>query len=215
MPYIGNIPTQESISDRKSYTGDGTRTVFGILYTSNMVDVFQNGIKLKENADYTTNDSGNYITFVVAPESGDVIDLIGYNEITDLARSSYVRENFTASAGQTQFNLNSNISGSDKINVYLNGLRLADADYTIDYINNRINFASGRTLDDVVAVEINTPGWRSDNHNARNEKAYHPLFSTPDTINEDLYIPAGENGMMVGPVTINSVITVDGTFTVV
>lgn len=215
MPYIGNIPVQESISDRKSYTGDGTRTVFGILYTTNMVDVFQNGIKLKENADYTTNDSGNYITFVVAPESGDVIDLIGYNEITDLARSSYVRENFTASAGQTQFNLNSNISGSDKINVYLNGLRLADADYTIDYINNRINFASGRTLDDVVAVEITLPGFRSDIHFTRGDKVHHLGWANPSTLYADVTIDADENAMMVGPLTVESIITVNGTLTVI
>lgn len=215
MPYIGNTPTQESISDRMSYTGSGTRTVYGIRYTSNMVDVFQNGIKLRENTDYTVNDSGNYITFVIAPESGDIIDLIGYNEITDLARSSYVRENFTATSGQTQFNLDSNISGSDKLNVYLNGLRLSDADFTIDYINKRIVFAAGRTVDDVVSVEILFPGFRSDMHFTRGDKVHHLGWTNPNTLYADVTIDADENAMMVGPLTVESIITVNGTLTIV
>ena len=46
MPFIGNQPTSETIADHKTYTGDGTRTVFGVQYTGNFVSVYQNGIKL-------------------------------------------------------------------------------------------------------------------------------------------------------------------------
>src|SRR6056300_1455738 len=159
MPFIGNQPTSETIADHKTYTGDGTRTIFGVQYTANFVSVYQNGIKLTENNDYTINDSGNYITFVLAPELGDTISLVGENEITDLARSSYVRESFTSTASQTIFQLNSNIKASDRINVFLNGLKLSEIDYTLDYTNNRVTFASGRAVNDVVAVEIFTPGF--------------------------------------------------------
>lgn len=215
MPYFGNTPTQETISDRKSYTGDGTRTIFGVQYVSNFVSVYQNGIKVVETTDYTIDASGTFITFVNAPESGDAIDLVGINEITDLARSSYVRETFTATASQTQFNLDSNISASDKINVHLNGIRLSEIDYTLDYTNNRVTFASGRTLDDTVAVEIVAPGFRSDSHFTRGDKAHHLGVANPSTLNNDITIDADENAMMVGPLTINSVVTVNGNLTIV
>ena len=64
-------------------------------------------------------------------------------------------------------------------------------------------------------VEVISPGFRSSMHNAKNEKAYHPMFSTPDEINSDIVIPEGENAMLVGPVTLNGVITLNGTLTVV
>ena len=215
MPYFGNTPTQETISDRKSYTGDGTRTIFGVQYVSNFVSVYQNGIKVVETTDYTIDASGTFITFVNAPESGDAIDLVGINEITDLARSSYVRETFTATASQTQFNLDSNISASDKINVHLNGIRLSEIDYTLDYTNNRVTFASGRAVNDVIAIEIVFPGFRSDSHFTRGDKAHHLGVANPSSLNNDVTIDADENAMMVGPLTINSVVTVNGNLTIV
>jgi len=215
MPFIGNQPTSETIADHKTYTGDGTRTVFGVQYTGNFVSVYQNGIKLTENNDYTINDSGVYITFAIAPELGDTISLVGENEITDLARSSYVRESFTSTASQTIFQLNSNIKTSDRINVFLNGLKLSEIDYTLDYTNNRVTFASGRAVNDVVAVEIFTPGFRSGIHPATGEKAVHQGVANPSTLNNDITIDADENAMMVGPLTINSVVTVNGNLTIV
>lgn len=215
MPFIGNQPTSETIADHKTYTGDGTRTVFGVQYTGNFVSVYQNGLKLTENNDYTINDSGVYITFTIAPELGDTISLVGENEITDLARSSYVRESFTSTASQTIFQLNSNIKASDRINVFLNGLKLSEIDYTLDYTNNRVTFASGRAVNDVVAVEIFTPGFRSDSHFTRGDKAHHLGVANPSSLNNDVTIDADENAMMVGPLTINSVVTVNGNLTIV
>ena len=108
MPYIGNQPTTETVQDSRSYTGDGTRTVFGVKYNSNFVSVFQNGIKLNEGTDYNIHAEGTMITFVAAPESGDIVNVVGTNELTDIARSSYMRETFTSTAGQTDFSVTQN-----------------------------------------------------------------------------------------------------------
>ena len=215
MPFIGNQPSSETISDRKSYTGNGTQTIYGVQYASNFVSVFQNGIKLIENNDYTLDSSGNHITFVTAPESGDKIDLVGTNEITDLARSSLIRESFTSTTGQTQFNLNTNISVSDRITVYLNGIRLTELDYTLDFTNNRVTFSTGRPVDDTVAVEIVSPGFRSSSHFTRGDKAHHLGIANPSTLVNNITIENTENAMLVGPLTINSIVTVNATLTVV
>ena len=36
MPYIGNQIALEDTQDRKAYTGDGSRTVFGITFSDNL-----------------------------------------------------------------------------------------------------------------------------------------------------------------------------------
>jgi len=215
MPYIGNLPAQESIQDKRTYTGNGTNTVFGVTYTGGLVQVYQNGIKLRETTDYTLDSSGLFVTFTVAPESGDTIDLIGTNDITDLARSSYVRESFTSTANQTVFTLNSNISASDKINVHINGMRLKETDYTLNFTNNTVTFALGRQINDVIAVEIVTPGFRTDQHFTRGDKAHHLGFANPTTLLGDITVDTGENALIVGPVTINSVVTVNGNLTII
>lgn len=215
MPFIGNQPAQEAIQDKRTYTGNGTNTVYGVTYTGGLVQVYQNGIKLRETTDYTLDSSGLFVTFTVAPESGDTIDLIGTNDITDLARSSYVRESFTSTANQTVFTLNSNISASDKINVHINGIRLKETDYTLSYTANTVTFAAGRQADDVVAVEIVTPGFRTDQHFTRGDKAHHLSFANPTTLYGDVTVDDGENALMVGPITINSVVTVNGNLTII
>ena len=215
MPYIGNLPSQESIQDKRTYTGNGTNAVYGVTYTGGLVQVYQNGIKLRETTDYTLDNSGLFVTFTVAPESGDTIDLIGTNDITDLARSSYVRESFTSTANQTVFTLNSNFSASDKINVHINGMRLKETDYTLNFTNNTVTFALGRQINDVIAVEIVTPGFRTDQHFTRGDKAHHLGFANPTTLLGDITVDTGENALIVGPVTINSVVTVNGNLTII
>lgn len=214
MPFIGNQPAQEKIQDHRSYTGDGVRTAFGVQYEGGAVLVFQNGVKLKETEDYLLDSLGTYVTFVDAPVANDVIDLYGTSEITDLSRSTYAKETFTAVKYQTNFQVHNPISPVERINVYVNGLRLSEVDFSIDYVNKTI-IIEERDTDDIVMVEVISPGFRSSMHNAKNEKAYHPMFSTPDEINSDIVIPEGENAMLVGPVTLNGVITLNGTLTVV
>ena len=75
MPYIGNQIALEDTQDRKSYTGDGSRTVFGITFSDNLVQVYQNGILLKETNDYTV--SGGTITLDsnLTVAQNDIVDV--------------------------------------------------------------------------------------------------------------------------------------------
>ena len=215
MPYIGNQIALEDTQDRKAYTGDGSRTVFGITFSDSLVQVYQNGILLKETNDYTLDSGGTFVTFVVAPEAGDSIDLIGTTEITDLARNSFSKENITATSGQQHFTLTSNITGSDRLSVFLNGIRLHESDYVLTHSNNTITFSSGRVVGDILTAEIMSPGFRSPLHNQKNEKATHTAFASPSTLNTDVFVPSDENVMLIGPITVNGDIIVDGTLTVV
>lgn len=212
--FIGNQPGSEKIQDHKSYAGDGIRKFFAVAYQGNNVLVFLNGIKLKEGIDYHIEPTGAYVEFTLAPEIADSIDLYGASEVTDLSRSTYSKETFTAGAGQTMFQLLGQIAGGERINVYLNGLRLAESDYEIDYINKNITI-SPRLEGDIIFVEILQHGFRSSMHNAKNEKALHPMFATPSKVTQNILVPEGENAMLVGPIDLEGVIEVNGTLTIV
>ena len=41
------------------------------------------------------------------------------------------------------------------------------------------------------------------------------MMNNDDSIDEDVTIAAGRNAMVIGPVTVNAAITINGTFTVV
>ena len=165
MPFIGAPSPREeeifeTISDRKTYTGDGIKYIFGVNYYDNHISVFQNGLKLVEGIDYNITASGQFVTFTVPPESGDVIDLIGTVNVTNLAQSSYVRETFIALENQTSMVLSTNIDPTNKINLYYNGIRLAETDFSIAYANNTLTYANPSLADDVIAADVFVPGYR-------------------------------------------------------
>ena len=70
-------------------------------------------------------------------------------------------------------------------------------------------------LKNVIAVEIVTPGFRTDQHFTRGDKAHHLGFANPTTLLGDMTVDTGENALIVGPVTINSVVTVNGNLTII
>ena len=63
---------------RQQFTGDGSTTVFTVTggYTPNNLDVYLNGVKLRNGTDVTVT-NGSTFTFTTAPPNGDLIDVIG------------------------------------------------------------------------------------------------------------------------------------------
>ena len=212
---IGNQQTQvEKTQSHYTYQGNGQRKIFACTYSDNAVLVFLNGIKLKENIDYTIEDTGTFVTFSVPPENEDNVDIYGTNDVAGLSRSTLSKETFTADGTQEVFNLTSKLSGGERINVYLNGMRLHETDYKIDYSLKTITIeeiANG----DVVSIDIIQHGFRSSAHNTKAEVARHPMFITPNRVGADVVIKEGENGLLVGPVTIDANIDIEGTLTIV
>ena len=154
------------------------------------------------------------MTFGVAPEADDNIDIYGTNDVAALSRSTLTKETFTVDGDQEVFNLTSKLSGGERMNVYLNGMRLHETDYTIDYIAKTIevqDVAQG----DVISIDIIQHGFRSSAHNTKAEAARHPVFITPAIVSSDMVIKQGENALLVGPTEIQGHIEVEGTLTIV
>jgi len=74
---------------RQQYTGDGSTTVFTVTggYAIGNLDVFVNGVKVRDGSDVTTN-NGSTFTFTVAPANGALIDVVGSTTLTTVANAS-------------------------------------------------------------------------------------------------------------------------------
>jgi len=113
-----------TISDQyfTATAGQTTFTSYQDL-TNKSVQVFLNGIKLRGSTDFTIT-VPTTITLVEGAKSGDRLNLIvSYGNSLD-------EEYFTATQGQTSFELVGSLASSNNIKVYVNGVKLRT---TTDY----------------------------------------------------------------------------------
>jgi hypothetical protein len=167
VPAPGSITADMLASDvrgtnnRIIYTATAGQTVFNISYQVGYVDVYQNGVKLAP-ADFTAT-NGLSITLLVPAALNDTVECIGIGVFKYL-NANVVREVYTATAGQTVFNLtNAYTPGINNISVFMNGSKLVK---TNDYLETNptvITLTAGAAaqLNDELVFEIaqiNTTG---------------------------------------------------------
>jgi sugar lactone lactonase YvrE len=118
------------------FTADSGQTTFtGLNYTSGKIQVFLNGILLKDSDDYTAT-NGTSVSLTSGADSGNVLSIVGYETLPVAAATTITTFNYEADSGQTTFS-GADIDGASltytagKLNVYLNGILLIDSnDYT-------------------------------------------------------------------------------------
>lgn len=108
-----------------STTGDGTTNTFPISggFDSNRLNVFLNGVRAA-NSEIDIS-SGNSIIFNIPPALGVNIDAFGIKNLNPLA--SYVSDVFTGDGVTTVFNSSGQYL-SNRLSVYLNGVRMSSAE---------------------------------------------------------------------------------------
>lgn len=152
MSYIGNEPqSQAFLTDQ--FSGTGTQTAFTLSVapaTTSSILVSVTGV-LQDPSTYSI--SGTTLTFSTAPPAGSGNISVRYLGIpaSGITTEAYrtVTE-FTATAGQTTFNVPSYTMGY--INVYRNGARLGAADFTATS-GVTVVLASGASAGDLVTTE--------------------------------------------------------------
>lgn len=195
-----------------------TQTVFttSSAITSSLTDVYLNGIKLSVG-DYTINETAQTITLTTAAVQGDLLAVVSKTSVTATYQIYEHRQEFTVTdATQLSYTASSFLAASHT-DVYLNGIRLNRADYSIDNyvvtltdapnVNDILVVVSRNSLSD--AVKTGPTGGGTDE-----------IFWENDTVITTSYtIPVNKNAMSAGPITVANgvVITVpDGsTWTVV
>ena len=165
----GRVGTQQGLIETKYYftTATPTTTITGtddngvtLDYSVGGLDVYLNGILLKDSDDYSTN-AGTSVTFVSATDSNDLITLVNRKGI--IVSPTVKNYEFTADSDQTIFSgsdINSNtlsyVPGA--IQVYLNGIILRATDYAATN-GSSINLVTAANINDELVVSaFSNPG---------------------------------------------------------
>jgi hypothetical protein len=165
----GRVATQQGLIEAKYYytTPTPSTSITGtddngvtLDYSIGGLDVYLNGILLKDSDDYSTN-AGSAVTLVSSTDSNDIVTLINRKGVT--VTPNVVNYEFTATASQTLFSgsdINSNTLSyvPDAIQVYLNGILLRNTDFTA--INgSSIQLLTAATVNDELVVSaFSNPG---------------------------------------------------------
>ena len=128
-------------TSQQQYTGDGTTTVFTFTggYTANKLQVYLNGVLLRNGTEVTVT-SGSTFTITPAPVSGDLIDAIAFSNINSSGASTVVSQQFTANGTANSFTVTGGYIPSN-IQVYLNGVKQIPGTDVVITSGNTVNFA--------------------------------------------------------------------------
>ena len=169
----GRILTQRGLVESKYYftTPTPTTSITGtddngitLNYSDGFLDVYLNGILLKDSDDYSTN-AGTTVTLVSATDSNDLVTLINRKGV--VVTPNVKNYEFTASAGQTTFS-GADINGNTlayvpgAAQVFLNGILLRNVDYTGITGTSIVLVDSASLNDELVVSAFSNPGQNMD-----------------------------------------------------
>ena len=169
----GRVLTQRGLVESKYYftTPTPTTSITGaddnsntLDYSDGFLDVYLNGILLKDSDDYSTN-AGTTVTLVSATDSNDLVTLINRKGV--VVTPNVKNYEFTATAGQTSFSgsdVNSNtlsyVPGA--LQVHLNGILLRNTDFTATTGSSITLVDSASLNDELVVSAFSNPGQNMD-----------------------------------------------------
>lgn len=241
MAYIGVDPNVGDITFQ-TFTGDGSAVSFTLgqsVVSGEAILVIIGNIVQEPGVNKAYTAQGNTLTFSSAPANGDIIQVRYFGRAVDQP-TSYAMQLFkyVATANQTAFTGADNdgailaFSGND-VDVYLNGVHLDTSDFTCTN-GDTITLGTGAAVNDELVVrayrafsvtdtvskasggtfagEITAPQFQTTNTTVDTA-----AFRTNDqTVTENTTIGSTKNAMAIGPLTINSsvTLTVSGNLTI-
>jgi hypothetical protein len=121
------ITTDASARSILRYVATANQTTFTISggYTPGLTDVYRNGVKLDNSTDFTAT-NGTTIVLTNGASVNDVIEVYRYQTAFLANNALRVVTEFTATAGQTTFNVTYN---SGLVDVFYNGSKLLSTEY--------------------------------------------------------------------------------------
>ena len=143
-----------SLSSTFSGTDDNGRT---LQYAVGKIDVYLNGILLKDTDDYTATD-GTSVVLQTAPDSDDVLSVKKYFGTENTSQTlNITRFDYTATQGQLAFTGSDNNSNTlqyetGKVQVFLNGILLLQTEDYLDSDGATITLTSAADSDDQLSI---------------------------------------------------------------
>lgn len=157
--YIGNQPVLQTSEFREEFTATAGQTVFntlGFAYSTDsaFVEIFRNGVLLGTE-DYTLGTDGTTVTLSDACSLNDIVLVKGRRAITQGISITESRTEYTWQSGDTYVQLNADIVPG-YADVYLNGVKLPSAEFSIDTGTKRVTFTTTPSIGDEVSVVYRT-----------------------------------------------------------
>ena len=168
------------------------QTSFSVDYEVGYIDVFLNGVRL--NSDNFTATDGGTVGLTSAASAGDAVDIIVY-EPQASATPKRVVTNATATAGQTAFTVPSYDTGSNSMDVFLNGIKLDSAEFT-ETNGTTVTLAVGAALNDelqFISYESDNNFWSLNGGTLHRTSASNPVAIGTNTSAAD-YLTVGQPG---------------------
>lgn len=239
--YIGRAPGDSSVTiARRTFTPTTATTDFTFTpgYVPGYIDVFLNGVKLVQGDDYVAT-NGSLVQLSVAAQNGDAVELVAYKAFNiayvDSATGNFdVGDNLTVGGSITAG------GGIDAFNIQEDSTDVGTGIITaINFIGNSVQYNSTAGIVTVVAGAGGT--WVSDSatgisttksigvntssvadsdlvgvgNSFQGVYISNGMLIVDKELNGNHYIGTNFNGLMVGPVTINGTLTIDGDYVVV
>ena len=150
MSYIGNQPVLQSTEFREEFFPTSNQSAFTTGGFAGDLSVTRNGVLLSES-DYVKGTDNVTITLNSAAISGDVVVIRGNRSLAQGVSVSESRVEYVWQSGDTVVQLNADVIPA-YTDVYLNGVKLAAADYSINTSTKQVSFTSAPAVGDVIAV---------------------------------------------------------------
>ena len=169
------------------------QTSFSVGYEVGYVDVFLNGVRL--NSDNFAATDGSTVGLTTAASAGDAVDIIVY-EPQSSATPKRVVTNATATSGQTVFTVPSYDTGTNSMDVFLNGIKLDSAEFT-ETDGTTVTLAVGAALNDelqFISYESDNNFWSLNGSTLHRTSPSNPVAIGTDTQNGDSYLTVGQPG---------------------
>ena len=241
--YIGRAPGDSSVHiSRRTLTPTSSTTDFTFTpgYIPGYIDVYLNGVKLVQGDDYVAT-NGSVVSLTVAALSGDAVELVAYKAFN----AAYVDEatgNFDVGIDLTVGGKITAGGGIDAFDIQYNDANVATG--IITAINLEGGFGSGVDYDansGIATLRVGVGGtWVGDTTGISTTKSIgvnttsvsdsdlvgvgnsfngvyigNGMLIVDKELNGNHYIGTNFNGLMVGPVTINGHLAIDGDYVVV
>ena len=239
--YIGRAPGDSSVHiSRRIFNPTLATTDFTFTpgYVPGYIDVFLNGVKLVQGDDYVAT-NGSLVQLTVAAQNGDAVEIVAY----DAFNIAYVDEatgNFDVGIDLTVAGKITAGSGIDAFDVLKDGSTVASGIITaFNFKGNTIEYNATAGIVTVVAgaggtwvgdtptgisttksIGVNTSSVADTDlvgvgNSFQGIYISNGMMIVDKNLNGNHYIGTNFNGLMVGPVTINGTLTIDGDYVVV
>lgn len=179
---------------RTSFTATAGQTTFTATYAVGFVTVYYNGVLLA-SADYTAT-TGSTIVLAVGALVGDIVEIIAY---TGAAAAGNTTRTYSGTGSQTTFTVTIGMTVNSVL-VTENGiLQVPTTDYTIS--STTLTFTTAPASG--VAIQI-----RELNNVAPSQGTLGTVALFNNTIDSNVTISSGKNGLSIGPVTVANGVSV-------